>query len=33
MKQRKFKVKYVRPGWAVHPVGKYIPFALRIYGW
>lgn len=34
MKQRKFKVKYVRPGWTcLHSAGKYIPFALRIYGW
>lgn len=34
MKQRKFKVKYVRPGWTCsHSAGKYIPFALRIYGW
>lgn len=34
MKQRKFKVKYVRPSWTCpHSAGKYIPFALRIYGW
>ena len=33
MKQRKFKVKYVHPGRACpHSAGKYIPFALRIYG-